>query len=83
MAEQEQHDHPEQQEEQNLPAEVLVGLYREEISRLLSENMDLRLEVRWKAQIVEALQQQIERMAEGGPAEPPNPGIQENRKVPE
>ena len=61
MAEQEPHDHPEQQEEQNLPAEVLVGLYREEISRLLSENMDLRLELRWKAQIVEALQQQIAR----------------------
>jgi hypothetical protein len=52
--------------EQGLPPEILNGLYREELARLGGENTDLRLENRWQAQIITALQAQLQAAASDG-----------------
>ncbi len=58
------------EEQPGLPAEVMVGLYRDEIGRLSGENTDLRLENRWLNQVVQALQAQLQAAADGHTHEP-------------
>lgn len=53
------------------PPEVQVQMLRQENTSLNEANLNLRMQASFQTQIINSLREQIARMAEGGPAEPP------------
>lgn len=73
----EEHDHDHTHEEPMElegyfpPTEIQVQMLRQENVALNEANLNLRMQTSFQTQIINQLREQIARMAEGGPAEPP------------
>jgi hypothetical protein len=76
MEQEMEHDHTheeqvEQPEGYFPPTEIQVQMLRQENVALNEANLNLRMQTSFQTQIINQLREQIARMAEGGPAEPP------------